>query len=191
MSSFISPALWDRGEQPGRGVRRLNMQVCFTYGASVCFFVYSRALVCVYLGYSAPRLQRWRRACLWSWKLFTRCETCWLKRKHKATTIICRLIHKKAEDVWFEAVKVVLNKVTQKFPTDPTVTPAVSFHCIGFSELSITHVSLWVFASTEVWLRWAASAWASAKVCHGVLCSNGYDWFWLPGDIQRRGRGYF
>lgn len=58
MSSFISPAYSDRVEQPGRVVRGLDMQMCFKCGASVCFFVHNRALVCVYLGYTAPRLQR-------------------------------------------------------------------------------------------------------------------------------------
>lgn len=57
------------------------------------------------------------------------------------------------KDVWFEAVRVVLNKATGTFQTAPTVMAAVFFICIGFAEVSITFVSLWVSASTEVWLR--------------------------------------
>lgn len=55
----------------------------------------------------------------------------------------------KAKDVRFEAVRVVLNKATGTFLTDPTVVADVSFHCIGLTELSVTLVS----ASAEVWPR--------------------------------------
>lgn len=104
MSSFISPAPWDRSKRRGRGARGLNMQVCFTCGASVC----TCTLVCVYLENDTLRLQRWRRVYLWWWKLFT----WWLRRKQWS---YCRWSHVKAKDLWFQAVGVVLNKATGIF----------------------------------------------------------------------------
>lgn len=50
MSSFISPAPWDRVDQPEWGKRGLNIQVCVTSGASVCFSAYNRALVSCLFG---------------------------------------------------------------------------------------------------------------------------------------------
>lgn len=52
-----------------------------------------------------------------------------------------------------ETARALFNRAAGKFQSDSSVTAAVCTHCISFVALSITLVSLWVSAGTEVWLR--------------------------------------
>lgn len=67
MSSFITPAPWDSGEQPGQGGRGFNTQVCFTCAASVCVSL----CITVHLPVRPEAAGKTGNLSLWSWKLFT------------------------------------------------------------------------------------------------------------------------